>query len=165
MRTSSVVLGCTLGLGCAKVAAVDIGMAGSSSIDIVPEWVELQHEEEGWIRVNLTVPPEGLRSRELILATTDLPRGRYESLRLVYHVSQADPQVVEPRSARTGGGVHATRPGLEADVEAASGEREVATFWQPFCVTEDGDQIVLHVIPVRPESGGTLQADVRAPRC
>lgn len=143
--------------GCARVASVDIAMTGRSELAVVPREVELQHEKEGWIRVDLA--PRSTSPGQTELATADLPKGRYEAIRLVYDVSPGDREVRESRGA---GGVYAERPGGAAVPKA---EREEATLWQPFCIRSGDDEIVLRLVPHDPASSGTLQVDVRAPEC
>lgn len=154
--------GCAAGVvlvaaGCARVASVDIAMTGRSELAVVPRQVELQHEREGWIRVDLA--PRSSPSGETELATAELPKGRYEAIRLVYDVSPGDREVTESRSA---GGVYAERPGVAA---VPTSEREEATWWRPFCIRSGDDEIVLRLVPHDPASSGTLQVDVRAPQC
>lgn len=149
-----------VGGGCAREVAVDIAMTGESPLSIAMEYVELQHEDEGWIRVDLA-PAVRRGSEPVVLATAQLPRGRYDALRVVYRATPSGRQVNEPRS----GGLSAARPGLDDGPDAARRGAEEATLWRPFCVTSADDQIVLRLLPVDPVSGGTLQVDLRAPQC
>lgn len=58
------------------------GAASAASRAILPKFVELQHRTEGWVRVDLEGPADGV----VALATADLPPGRYEAVRFVYLV-------------------------------------------------------------------------------
>lgn len=135
--------------GCARVASVDIAMSGRSELALVPREVELQHERDGWIRVDLA--PRTTSGGETELATVEIPKGRYEAIRLVYDVSPGDREV---RESRPVGGAAVPKS-----------EREEATFWEPFCIRSREDEILLRLVPHDPASSGTLQVDVRAPEC
>ena len=99
-------------VGCAKTAPVQVSMLNTadSPIDVELRYLELEHADDGWVRVNLSVSDgqmEQLSNGQAItVATPEVPKGEYRAARLAYTtvgMDQVDLKQANPNMERAGG--------------------------------------------------------------
>jgi len=78
--------------GCSKVATVPVNLsaASGSATTAVAQQIELQHEEDGWVKVNANVGDAKMGKlgdgRSVQVAMAEVPKGRYTAVRATFMV-------------------------------------------------------------------------------
>ena len=147
-------------VGCAGRVPVAIDVEAVSPApdagEVVPQFVELQHADQGWIHVDFDGSEQVARRLaqgvDVPFATTDLPRGRYESIRFGYLTMT--PVLFDDRRETT---ESSTRPARWVPTETL--------VLRPFCIGSSDPQIVLQVSRSAPGELGSTRVTVEAPPC
>ena len=156
--------------GCAKTVPVQIDMSSASigTADVVPKFLELQHEEQGWILVDIDNEQRVARrlaDGEVVTVIGEgLPKGRYEAIRFVYlaatpAVFPARTNDAAQRADAAGAAVVVARP-----IEWVPSE---ALLLQRFCIggSREDSSVTLTVRRSHPGEITPTTVSVDAPQC
>jgi hypothetical protein len=175
----------TLLAGCAKQMPVGVSLISPERArfegEIRPRWFELDHVQDGWIRIEVT---EGMRSIdsaldkgvEVPVASAAVPKGQYDKLRFAYVIVR-DPVPMAPEVPPAEGGISGSRDdpaggisGSRAPTSAPPSEpvREEAevVLDQKFCLDGTaGQQIVVEITRDESTLGAAPRFTLEAPGC
>jgi hypothetical protein len=175
----------TLVAGCAKQMPVGVSLVSPEQSrfegEIRPRYFELQHEKDGWIRVEVA---EGMRQIdsaldkgvEVPVASADVPKGQYDKLRFAY-VMVREPTPMAPQVPPAEGGISGERDdpagGISGSREPTSApaaepvrEEGEIVLDQKFCLDGTvGQQIVVEITRDESSLGAAPRFTLKAPGC